>query len=288
MAKTSYDRLYEPPEENLGADDFLVESHQADAMPAAHWHDHLEINWVPKGRIDYLMNGRRVSLLPRRYGVFWAAMNHQTISVQEDQIMYCAYIPIGNFLALPIASEFRSAVLAGGLIQSSSESPEDGYRLEDMASRWGEADTVVQQIWREEILLRLRRMSVEPRQHGLLEEGDLATGRRATGVRHVEQMTTFIQDNLAKQITVTEIAEHTGLHPTNAQVAFRRVLGMTIAKYLRRQRLSHAMRLLAETDYGISEIAYRSGYSSLTRLYDAFKTHLGRTPKAYRATMRGD
>lgn len=284
---TTDPRLHEPPEEGLSPEDFFVECHKADAMPAAHWHDHLEINWVPKGRIDYLMNGRRVSLLPRRIGVFWAAINHQTISVQEDQMMYCAYIPIGSFLALPIDPEFRASVLAGALVQSGVESPEDGYRLEDMAAGWGDADTVVQQIWREEILLRLRRMSVEPRQSGTLEGADLLKGRRATGVRHVEQMTAFIQDNLADPIDVAMIANQTGLHPTNAQAAFRRVLGMTIAQYLRRQRLSLAMRLLAETDHGISEIAHRAGYSSLTRLYDAFKTHLGRTPRDYRSKMRG-
>lgn len=283
----SDNRLYEPPEDDLGPEDFLVERHEADAMPSAHWHDHLEINWVPKGRIDYLMSGRRVSLLPRRIGVFWAAINHQTISVQEDQMMYCAYLPIGSFLALPVDPKFRAAVLAGDLVQSGMETPEDGYRLDDMAAGWANADTVVQQIWREEILLRLRRMSVEPRQSGQLETADLLKGRRATGVRHVEQMTGYIQDNLAHQIDVGMIAAQTGLHPTNAQAAFRRVLGMSIAKYLRRQRLSLAMRLLAETDHGISEIAHRAGYTSLTRLYDAFKTHLGRTPRDYRAKMRG-
>lgn len=281
-------RLYEPPEEGLAPEDFFVERHQADAMPAAHWHDHLEVNWVPKGRIDYLMNGRRVSLLPRRIGVFWAAINHQTISVQEDQMMYCAYIPIGSFLALPIDPKFRADILAGVLVQSGLDSPEDGYRLDAMAVGWSDASTVVQQIWREEILLRLRRMSVEPRQSGQLQAAGIIKGRRATGVRHVEQMTAFIQDNLANPIDVEMIAAQTGLHPTNAQAAFRRVLGMTIAKYMRRQRLSLAMRLLAETDHGISEIAHRAGYSSLTRLYDAFKTHLDRTPRDYRAKMRGD
>lgn len=201
--------------------------------------------------------------------------------------MYCAYIPIGSFLALPIDPEFRAAVLAGTLVQSGTDSPEDGYRLDDMATGWAEADTLVQQIWREEILLRLRRMSVEPRQSGQFQIGELAKGRRANGVRQVEKMTSFIQDNLANPIDVVTIAAQTGLHPTNAQAAFRRVLGMTIAQYLRRQRLSLAMRMLAETDLGISEIAHRSGYSSLTRLYDAFKTHLDRTPRDYRANMRG-
>ncbi len=280
-------RLYEPPEEDLGPDDFLVEWHQADAMPAAHWHDHLEINWVPKGRIEYLMNGRRVSLLPRRIGVFWAAMNHQTISVEEDQKMYCAYIPIGNFLALPIDPEFRSSVLAGTLVQSGIDLPEDGYRFDDMAKGWANSDNVMQQIWREEILLRLRRLSVEPRQSGLITDVEKIKGRRATGIRHVEKMTSFIQDNLAEPINVATIAAQTGLHPTSAQAAFQRVLGMSISKYLRRQRLSLAMQLLAETNHAISEVAHIAGYSSLTRLYDAFKTHHGRTPRDYRERMRG-
>ena len=50
-----------PADDSLPSGEFLIEDHIADAMPSAHWHDHVEINYLPQGRMDYLMNGRRVT-----------------------------------------------------------------------------------------------------------------------------------------------------------------------------------------------------------------------------------
>ena len=95
-------------------------------------------------------------------------------------------------------------------------------------------------------------------------------------------MATFIHDNLERPMNVRDVVRASGLHPTNANRAFQGVLGMTIGEYIRRHRFRHAMRLLVDTDTEISQVAYECGYSSVTRLYDAFQQRLGRTPRQYR------
>ena len=89
-----------------------------------------------------------------------------------------------------------------------------------------------------------------------------------------------------KPIDVSDVAKVSGLHPSNATATFRKVLGQSIAQYLRQRRLNHALKLLADTDMAIIEVAYDSGHGSLTRFYDAFQRQVGCTPKDYRRRFR--
>ena len=270
-------------ESDLPSDQFLIETHFANAMPSAHWHDHIEINYLQDGQMEYLLNGRRVTLQAQRLGVFWAAIQHQAIAVEDRQRLTCIYVPIGVFLGLAVEPSFRAAVLRGELVQTRDPCPSDGARLTELTAVWGQSGPALRQIYRDEMLLRLRRMSLEPLelpQSGL--SGAAPRGAAAHSVRHVERMTAYINDHLGHQLTVSDVAAASGLHPTSARAAFGRVLGITIGTYLRRQRLSHAMRLLAETDHEIARIAHLSGYSSLPRLYDAFQEQVGRTPRDFR------
>ena len=276
-----------PPDETLPSADFLIEEHIADAMPYAHWHDHIEVNFLPVGQMDYLMNGRRVTLLPRRLALFWAAIHHQAIAVGDAQRLICAYIPIGEFLGLPLPSDFRAAVLRGELVQTATEHPGDEARLSDMVAAWPGSLAPLRQLYHDELILRLRRMALQPlaqpTEHVAI--GPLHTGVRS--VRHVEKMTAYINENLGRGLTADDVAAASGLHPTSARAAFRKVLGITIGRYIRRQRLSQAMRLLAETDREIAEIAHLAGYQSLQRLYDAFADQLGKTPRRFRLETKG-
>ena len=65
----------------LARGDFLIERHIATAMPAAHWHDHVELNLLLEGEMTYLFNGRREEVEAGRLVLFWAAIPHQTITI---------------------------------------------------------------------------------------------------------------------------------------------------------------------------------------------------------------
>jgi len=68
---------------------------------------------------------------------------------------------------------------------------------------------------------------------------------------------------------------------------FKQATGTTIQTELVQHRLAEAMRLLiSETDLGILDLAYRSGFGSRTQLYHAFRQHAGTSPAAYRRAMQ--
>lgn len=266
--------------------EFCIETHLADAMPASHWHDHVEINYLWSGSLSYLINGERLTLEAGELCIFWAATPHQVIAVDEGQRLSCAYVPLSMFLSLQLQPEFRQGILLGQVYFGRDHDDADQHLFARWTREWSEAQTPQRHILEEEVQLRVRRLSWSAQRvrgaPALARAGQ--TGRRA--VAQAEAMTSFVHDRLDQGVTVRDVVQNSGLHATNAHAAFQRVLGMSIGEYIRRQRLRHAMRLLVDTDIEIAQIAFDSGYTSVGRLYDAFQKRLGKTPRHYRLEFR--
>ena len=289
----------EPDDGFLRASAFFAEHHAAEAMPEAHWHDHVELNLLLAGGMTYLFNGKRVPLVENQLYCFWAAIPHQVIEVvrpggRDTVDLVCVYVPFADFLALAMADGFKSAVMGGRILTAPMGDPIDPLLFRRWATEWQSSDQQHEQILRDEVRLRVKRLAlasiaaatVEPEtsETAEAEPRHLTADRRM--IDRVQKMTTFINAEFGNAIQVEDVAKVGGLHPTNATAVFKKVLGMSIAQYLRRQRLSQAMMMLVDTDRSIIEIAFACGYGSLSRFYDAFQRHMGKTPRDYRMQFR--
>jgi AraC-like DNA-binding protein len=103
----------------------------------------------------------------------------------------------------------------------------------------------------------------------------------------VEAIAAFIAQHYREAIAMPQIAAAAELHPKYAMTLFRRHCGMTVGEYLTQQRLSQAQRLLVTTDAKIVDIAYGSGFGSVSRFYAVFERTCGQSPRAYRLSLRG-
>jgi AraC-like DNA-binding protein len=277
----------------LQPDEFTAETHVVEPMPEAHWHDHVELNVITHGGMTYLINGRQVDLHEGMIYCFWAAVPHQVISAVEKTELVCVYVPFAEFLSLAVPNEFRNDLLAGYVLTSSSPDAADPLMVMRWARQWVDAKQQTEGILRDEVRLRVRRLAVDQCRAGA---GDVSPNRERKRhgaqvadrrvIARVQQMTTFINSEFAKPIGVEDVARISGLHPTNATATFHKVLGQSIAQYLRRRRLNHALKLLADTDMTIIEVAFESGHGSLSRFYDTFQRQVGSTPKDYRRRFR--
>ena len=268
--------------------EFYVETHVADAMPESHWHDHIEFNYLWSGQLTYLINGRRFTLGAGEMCLFWAATPHQVVSVEDNHRLSCAYMTLPVFLDLPLAPTFRKGVLQGDVYYCPAIDEGDRYMFARWTRDWAEADTIKRTILEDEVRLRVRRLSWSP--HARCASGSAdrtaSSGTAQRSITRVEQMLALIHDHFDQSLKISDVVAASGLHPSNANAAFRKVLGITIGEYMRRHRLRHAMRLLVESDLDIAEVAYECGYASTTRLYDAFQKRLGKTPRRYRLEFR--
>ena len=281
----------------LNSGGFYAELHTAQTMPEAHWHDHVELNFLLSGAMTYLFNGNRVTLNKHCIYCFWAVVPHQVIAVDEPAELVCAYIPFVEFLALALPDDFKSGILNGKVLTGSAADPIDPLLFARWAQEWRQGGNEgLQQILREEARLQLRRLSLHAIPANITENSGPKIDFAKSGlgkmkaddrlIDRVQKMTNFINQEFGGPIQVADIAVAGGLHPTNAMTAFKRVLGLSIAQYIRRQRLSHAMMMLADTDKPIIEIAFACGYGSLSRFYNAFQLQLEKTPRDYRLQFR--
>ncbi len=98
----------------------------------------------------------------------------------------------------------------------------------------------------------------------------------------IEQAIEFIEQNLDKPITLTEIASSTSFSMFYLTKLFNQILGETIMEYVRKRRLTLASRELIKTDIPIIEVALDCGYDSQEAFTRAFKKIFKMTPARFR------
>jgi len=263
---------------------FLIEQHVADTMTSAHWHDHIEINLLLEGAMTYLFNGKQEHVGTGRLVLFWAAIPHQTILVTPDSPLICVYLPLVDFLALPIDVTARQDVLQGAFVHQAGPSEGISASGARWVREWSGGDPARRQLVIDEVALGVRRL--------ILDHADgearrsVATASTSPSIRHAQALTELIGRQYCEALTLHSIAKLARIHPTTANRAFRDVFGISVMEYLTRFRLSRSMQRLAETDDPIVQIAHGSGFGSTARFYHVFRERTGSTPRQFRMAAR--
>lgn len=278
------DDFFEPGEWTDSPRTFLIERHVADTMSTAHWHDHIEINLLLDGSMTYLFNGRQEQVEAGRLVLFWAAIPHQTIFVTPDAPLICIYLPLVDFLALPIDKSSRQAIMQGAFMTQRAQEKATAFVASQWNDEWASGGEVRRQLVFDEVKLTVRRI--------ILDHVKKDNSARKSGIpvspalKHAQVLTDLINARFAEELTLASLAKLAGMHPTTISRAFREMLGMSVMEYLTRYRLARAMQRLAETENSITEIAYDCGFGSNTRFYETFRKHVGTTPRRFRLVAR--
>jgi AraC-like DNA-binding protein len=88
-------------------------------------------------------------------------------------------------------------------------------------------------------------------------------------------------------MNVEDIARAVGLHPKYAMTRFHRCTGATIRDFLLQHRIAFAQRELVTTEQKVVEIAFASGFHSVSAFYRSFTQIAAETPTSFRRRMRG-
>ena len=260
-------------------------------MRSAHVHSHVEINLIVAGQMTYLFNGRTVTLKRGDLAMFWAAIPHRVIAIDEGTSFICSDVPIDMVLAMPGCEALKTALLQGGLLVANRVRPFEQDQFADWHELLLHRRATMLPVVRDELAARLRRIEIDG-WRDLASDEEERRAREADpdgGDAHrdkVHRMARYIAEHATEAIAVADIAASVGLHPNYAMTLFRRTLGMTINEYVTRQRLMLAHgRLLASEDE-IAEIAFEAGFGSLSRFYEAFRERYGCTPRDMRRSFR--
>ncbi|MEJ0024795.1 MAG: AraC family transcriptional regulator [Rhizomicrobium sp.] len=92
----------------------------------------------------------------------------------------------------------------------------------------------------------------------------------------------YIEANLAKHISVRELAAVVRLGPRHFQRAFRTSFGVGPHAYLMSRRIKRAQEIMLQMDAPLSQIALAVGFSDQAHLTTRFRRQVGVTPALWR------
>jgi AraC family transcriptional regulator len=119
----------------------------------------------------------------------------------------------------------------------------------------------------------------------IIGDADEKCSKSRTGLSHfnARKVQAFMRENLARKLTVADLAEICDLSPSHFISAFTETFGQAPYGYLLNLRLAYAERLLCERDMPIADVAYLCGFSSQSHLTSAMKKVRGMTPFTLRS-----
>ncbi|MFE4668905.1 GlxA family transcriptional regulator [Streptomyces sp. NPDC056716] len=103
----------------------------------------------------------------------------------------------------------------------------------------------------------------------------------------VGEVLAWMDQHLAEEMTVEQLAARALMSPRTFARRFQQETGTTPYRWILRQRVLLAQRLLEATDETVDAIASRTGFGSAAALRHQFLRAMGITPNAYRRTFRG-
>ncbi len=117
----------------------------------------------------------------------------------------------------------------------------------------------------------------------LLDAG--GPGRATPEAAHAARAQNFVRLHYEKPISLSEVAEAVGLHPSYLSRCFRRVTGQTVVEFILRTRVSAAKALLAEgrAAQTVKQVAFSTGFSSTAYFCRIFRRFERQTAQEYQA-----
>ena len=269
---------------------FACECWEPALMPRPDKHTEVELNYLEQGRLTYLFWGERITVESGRPALFWATTPHQIVEYENVTSYTVITLPLPWLLNWALPDNLIKRILSGRLVQEADSS--QSYADKTIFGRWYEDINYNSTRFHEVVLLeikaRLLRLAANLTDDNTRPDGQSADGtRRPVGTQStnkIEPMAKFIAQNYTKPIHVADVAKTVSLHPDYAGDLFRRTFGITLNNFIIQHRVQHAQRMLVTTNEKIVEVAYASGFNSLSRFNVAFKSLCGCTPRKYRTS----
>lgn len=102
----------------------------------------------------------------------------------------------------------------------------------------------------------------------------------------IDRALEYLNTNFKDSVALEDLSRHLHVSPATCNRLLQKSIGRSFKTSLNEIRISHACRLLLETDQPILNVAYSSGFNNLSNFNRRFKEMKRQTPKAYRNLAR--
>jgi AraC-like DNA-binding protein len=157
--------------------------------------------------------------------------------------------------------------------------------MAEKALRLLEAMSTASVLARAGLLLELLALlgSAPRRQSTLLSHAPVIAGRDDASRARLERVVQWTLEHFTQPLTLDQAVKRSAMSRATFCRQFTRHTGRTFITFLNETRLAYAHQLLTQTNRPITDIAYASGFGSLTRFNEAFRAKFGRAPRTMRS-----
>jgi AraC family transcriptional regulator len=105
-----------------------------------------------------------------------------------------------------------------------------------------------------------------------------------TGLR-LKRVLSFIENQLAENLSVEQIAQVAGMSPSHVKAQFRQTIGIPVHQYVILRRVERAKTLLMHDGLSIAAIAQASGFAHQSHMARHMRRVLGASPLALKRML---
>ena len=135
-------------------------------------------------------------------------------------------------------------------------------------------------------LLEILELLARSRKATMIASPGFAPSLDRANHRRIDRVCKYINTNYQRPVAQPLVAELVGMRPSAFSSFFKKTVGITFVEYVNRLRISHASRLLIDTDRSVLDISQRSGFSNLSNFNRRFLRTTGMTPRQFRSEFR--
>ena len=247
-----------------------------------HWHDELEIIYILNGELKVSINGEEYVGGPN--SLFMVNPKELHFMGSEDTTIdyYTLLFPM-EFISFQSNDALENDVLKplrkGQLIFNPCVIYDSSYdkifcTIKDIIRVNTEKHSGYE--LRTRILL-LEILACFMNMPGMIQKDDSGHGGNVQ-----RDIISYIQDNYTGNISLTDLAEEFHMSEKYFSRYFKKHFHITFSRYVSHMRLSHAKKLLETTDMSVTDVAFASGFLSVSYFIRSFKSEYGATPLSYR------
>ena len=110
--------------------------------------------------------------------------------------------------------------------------------------------------------------------------------QRSKHLEVIDRVCGYIEANLDRKLTLSELSTHVGMSPYHFQRTFKRTIGISPRQFAETRRVAKMKRLL-RSGQTVTRALYGAGFSSRSRLYEKTQNQLGMSPGMFRRGGEG-
>lgn len=249
-----------------------------------HWHDEMELFKVERGTVrvqcgsDYL-EAHTGEMIFFNSGELHAAQPLNSQVLDYAAVVFSPEMLCGDQSDI-VRRKYVAPVLEGKLHPRRVTKPDGEKGREVLAAFDRVMDLLAQRPPAYELRVRAQLLEIFA---SLTEEGEQAVPQREKApAQGIKTAIDYIRSHYRQQITIGQLAELSHMSDGHFCRLFKKYTFKTPVQYINRVRLSAAMDLLLESDRKVLDIAFDTGFNSLSYFIGVFKQSMGCTPTEFR------